>query len=81
MSHAFKPLRLKRVKREKVLYAAAMLLCCLSASVIAQEWVDVKDPKETRALLSNKTLHGLGGDSFSISGLRIPLSIKASASA
>jgi len=40
----------------------AGLLWCFSASVMAQEWVEVKDAKETRALLSNKTLTGLGVD-------------------
>jgi hypothetical protein len=58
MSYTFKPLQMKRMRKAKAVYAAGMLLWCASISVMAQEWVAVKDATETRTLLSNKTLSG-----------------------
>lgn len=43
----------------------AALICMLSLPATAQstkDWVDVKDPKELRALFSNKTHRGKGPD-------------------
>jgi hypothetical protein len=44
------------------LIAVSALFGVLSTSAWSQEWKDVKDPKEIRKLLSNKTLSGLGAD-------------------
>jgi hypothetical protein len=44
--------------------AAGVLICFLSAPVVPQsskDWVDIKDPKELRALFSNKTFRGTYG--------------------
>jgi hypothetical protein len=44
--------------------AAGALICVLSAPVVAQgsqDWVDIKDPKELRALHSNKTFRSTYG--------------------
>ena len=49
--------------RSGVVMIASLALFSVSAtSAWAQEWKEVKNPKEIRALLSNKTLSGLGAD-------------------
>lgn len=50
------------MKTRHTMYVAGVLLCLLSASAMSQEWIDVKDPKELRTLVSNKTVKGLWND-------------------
>ncbi len=53
------------MKRRGIALAAGALVYALSASALAQssaDWVDVTDPKELRALYSNKTFRGKAGD-------------------
>lgn len=52
-------------------FMAGALAAVLSAPAMAQSseaWVDVKDPAELRAIYSNKTLRGKGGDGSPIVG-------------
>jgi len=38
-----------------IVFMTSVLLFMLSSSVASQEWIEIKDPKELRALHSNKT--------------------------
>jgi len=47
----------------RVVVLTGLLVCMLAAPSVAQspkDWVDIKDPKELRALYSNKTFRGNG---------------------
>jgi hypothetical protein len=53
------------MKSRNIAFVTAALMCMLSASAVPQsskDWVDIKDPKELRAIYSNKTFKGKGGD-------------------
>ena len=43
------------MKWRNIGFMAGVLVFMLSGPVFSQEWVDIKDPKELRALHSNKT--------------------------
>src|SRR5688572_7081929 len=46
---------------KNVAYVAGALICVLSMPAVPQtstDWIDIKDPKELRALFSNKTFRG-----------------------
>jgi hypothetical protein len=52
------------MKSGNIAFATGALICALSASTDAQsskDWVDVKDPKELRAIYSDKTFRGKDG--------------------
>lgn len=54
-----------------VAFAAGSVIGMLSVSGIAQnskDWDDVKDPKELRAIYSNKTFRGIAADGTSFVG-------------
>jgi len=53
---------MKSIKYGLGLIAAWALFSATSTSAWAQEWKELKNPQEIRALLSNKTLSGLGAD-------------------
>jgi len=49
----------------EIAFVTGALICILSAPAVPQistDWVDIKDPNELRALHSNKTFTGTGGD-------------------
>jgi hypothetical protein len=53
------------MKSSVIAFVTGTLFSILSAPTVGQsskEWVDVKDPKELRAIYSNKTLKGKTGD-------------------
>lgn len=53
------------MKSTKFAFVTGALICMFSASVVSQSsknWVDIKNPKELRALFSNKTHRGKGPD-------------------
>jgi len=54
-----------KMSTRPVILATAALISLLAFPAMpqdSQDWVDVKDPNELRALHSNKTFRGLGGD-------------------
>ena len=53
---------MKSIKCQLGLIAASALFSVTSTSAWSQEWKEVKNPQEIRALLSNKTLSGFGAD-------------------
>ena len=53
------------MKSRNIASVTGALICALSASAAAQsskDWVDVKDPKELRAIYSDKTFRGKDGN-------------------
>jgi hypothetical protein len=59
------------MKSRKVTIVVGTLFCMLAAPAVPQsskDWVDIKDPTELRALYSNKTLRGKGGDGMPFVG-------------
>ena len=51
----------------QIVVAAGVFACLLSAGALAQDsnqWVDIKNPQELRAIYSNKTFHSIGGRGF-----------------
>lgn len=53
------------MKSKTIASMAGALICMLSFPATAQsskDWVDIKDPKELRALFTNKTHRGKGAD-------------------
>lgn len=51
------------MKSRNIAFVTGALICLLSASAVAQgskDWVDIKDPKELRAIYSDKTFRGKG---------------------
>jgi hypothetical protein len=57
------------MKSRNVVLMAGAIVWMFSASAMSQnstDWVDIKDPKELRALYSNKTFHGkvVGGPAW-----------------
>ena len=53
---------MKPIGSESLMFIVGALFCLWSISARSQEWIDVKDAKEIRAVLSNKTLSGIGPD-------------------
>ena len=53
---------MKSIKCGLGLIAVSALFSATSTSAWSQEWKELKNPQEIRALLSNKTLSGLGAD-------------------
>ena len=52
------------MKSRDIWFVTGALICLLSASAVAQsskDWVDIKDPKELRAIYSDKTFRGKDG--------------------
>ena len=47
------------MKWRAIVFMTGVLVFMLSSSVASQDWVDIKDPKELRALHSNKTFRCL----------------------
>ena len=51
------------MKRKHLLWLTGAAMSMLSAgAAVAGDWVDIKNPKELRAIYSDKTFKGKGGD-------------------